>query len=128
MIIDVGNPQLSMHSIREVGGVDDVKNGTDLLKVNYYITKKKQLLTVSLYRHSLSYSLLLTHESLLINKKNREKIDKFKLVSCCQLLYLRNVLMIIHFSYFFFFCALLFLIFLNFFFFFFFLTFSRHSF
>lgn len=127
MIIDVGNPQLSMHSIREVGGVDDVKNGTDLLKVNYYITKKKQLLTVSLYRHSLSYSLLLTQESLLINKKNREKIDKFKLVSCCQLLYLRNVLMIIHLSYFFF-CALLFLIFLNFFFFFFFLTFSRHSF
>lgn len=30
---DVGNPQLSMHSIREIGGVDDVKNGTDLLKV-----------------------------------------------------------------------------------------------
>ncbi|CAO3643277.1 unnamed protein product [Cunninghamella echinulata] len=30
--IDVGNPQLSMHSIRETGGVDDVKNGIDLLK------------------------------------------------------------------------------------------------
>jgi aspartyl aminopeptidase len=30
--IDVGNPQLSMHSIRETAGVDDVKNGTDLLK------------------------------------------------------------------------------------------------
>ncbi|ORY92340.1 peptidase M18 [Syncephalastrum racemosum] len=33
--VDVGNPQLSMHSIREVGGVDDVKHGTDLLKVFY---------------------------------------------------------------------------------------------
>lgn len=32
-VLDVGNPQLSMHSIREIGGVDDVKNGTDLLKV-----------------------------------------------------------------------------------------------
>ncbi|GAA5806802.1 hypothetical protein MFLAVUS_000150 [Mucor flavus] len=30
--VDVGNPQLSMHSIRETSGVDDVKNGTDLLK------------------------------------------------------------------------------------------------
>ncbi|KAI9486845.1 MAG: peptidase M18 [Benjaminiella poitrasii] len=30
--IDVGNPQLSMHSIREIGGVDDVKNGIDLLQ------------------------------------------------------------------------------------------------
>ncbi|KAI7905247.1 peptidase M18 [Cokeromyces recurvatus] len=30
--IDIGNPQLSMHSIREVGGVDDVKNGIDLLQ------------------------------------------------------------------------------------------------
>ncbi|KAI8097377.1 peptidase M18 [Halteromyces radiatus] len=30
--IDVGNPQLSMHSIRETAGVDDVKNGIDLLK------------------------------------------------------------------------------------------------
>ncbi|KAI8971486.1 peptidase M18 [Mycotypha africana] len=30
--IDVGNPQLSMHSIREVGGVDDVKHGIHLLK------------------------------------------------------------------------------------------------
>lgn len=32
--IDVGNPQLSMHSIREVGGTDDVKHGIDLLKVS----------------------------------------------------------------------------------------------
>ncbi|KAI8372834.1 peptidase M18 [Radiomyces spectabilis] len=30
--IDVGNPQLSMHSIRETGGVDDVKNGISLLE------------------------------------------------------------------------------------------------
>ncbi|CAO3588100.1 unnamed protein product [Absidia cylindrospora] len=30
--IDVGNPQLSMHSIRETAGVDDVKNGIDLLQ------------------------------------------------------------------------------------------------
>ncbi|KAG1038880.1 hypothetical protein G6F46_007712 [Rhizopus delemar] len=30
--VDVGNPQLSMHSIRETGGVDDVKHGIDLLK------------------------------------------------------------------------------------------------
>jgi aspartyl aminopeptidase len=30
---DVGNPQLSMHSIRETGGADDVKNGIDLFKV-----------------------------------------------------------------------------------------------
>ncbi|KAI8880498.1 aspartyl aminopeptidase-like protein [Backusella circina FSU 941] len=30
--IDLGNPQLSMHSIREVSGTDDVKNGTDLIK------------------------------------------------------------------------------------------------
>lgn len=30
--IDVGNPQLSMHSIRETGGVDDVKHGIHLLK------------------------------------------------------------------------------------------------
>lgn len=34
-LLDVGNPQLSMHSIREIGGVDDVKNGTDLLKVKH---------------------------------------------------------------------------------------------
>lgn len=27
----MGNPQLSMHSIRETAGVDDVKNGIDLL-------------------------------------------------------------------------------------------------
>ncbi|CDH60153.1 aspartyl aminopeptidase [Lichtheimia corymbifera JMRC:FSU:9682] len=33
--VDVGNPQLSMHSIREVGGTDDVKHGIDLLKVFY---------------------------------------------------------------------------------------------
>ncbi|KAI7869496.1 peptidase M18 [Spinellus fusiger] len=32
--IDVGNPQLSMHSIREVGGADDVKNGIRLLEVS----------------------------------------------------------------------------------------------
>ncbi|KAI9313244.1 peptidase M18 [Dichotomocladium elegans] len=30
--IDVGNPQLSMHSIREIGGVDDVANGIRLLE------------------------------------------------------------------------------------------------
>ncbi|KAG0166283.1 hypothetical protein DFQ28_006501 [Apophysomyces sp. BC1034] len=30
--IDVGNPQLSMHSIREIGGVDDVGNGIMLLE------------------------------------------------------------------------------------------------
>ncbi|KAK4512411.1 uncharacterized protein ATC70_003111 [Mucor velutinosus] len=35
--IDVGNPQLSMHSIREIGGVDDVKNGTDLLKAFFQL-------------------------------------------------------------------------------------------
>lgn len=34
--VDIGNPQLSMHSIRETGGVDDVKHGTDLLKVHFY--------------------------------------------------------------------------------------------
>ncbi|KAI9315609.1 aspartyl aminopeptidase [Dichotomocladium elegans] len=33
--VDVGNPQLSMHSIREVGGTDDVKHGIDLLQVFY---------------------------------------------------------------------------------------------
>ncbi|KAI8976033.1 peptidase M18 [Pilobolus umbonatus] len=33
--IDVGNPQLSMHSIREISGVDDVKNGVDLLRAFY---------------------------------------------------------------------------------------------
>lgn len=33
-MIDVGNPQLSMHSIREVGGTDDVKHGIDLLKAS----------------------------------------------------------------------------------------------
>ncbi|CEI95696.1 Putative Aspartyl aminopeptidase [Rhizopus microsporus] len=30
--VDVGNPQLSMHSIREISGVDDVKHGINLLK------------------------------------------------------------------------------------------------
>ncbi|KAI8091166.1 peptidase M18 [Gilbertella persicaria] len=33
--VDIGNPQLSMHSIRETGGTDDVKHGIDLLKVFY---------------------------------------------------------------------------------------------
>ncbi|KAG0763378.1 hypothetical protein G6F57_008023 [Rhizopus arrhizus] len=33
--VDVGNPQLSMHSIRETGGTDDVKHGIDLLRVFY---------------------------------------------------------------------------------------------
>lgn len=32
LLLDVGNPQLSMHSIREISGVDDVKHGIDLLK------------------------------------------------------------------------------------------------
>ncbi|KAL0086539.1 peptidase M18 [Phycomyces blakesleeanus] len=31
--VDIGNPQLSMHSIREVGGTDDVKHGINLLQV-----------------------------------------------------------------------------------------------
>ncbi|KAI7866672.1 peptidase M18 [Spinellus fusiger] len=31
--VDIGNPQLSMHSIREVGGTDDVKHGIRLLQV-----------------------------------------------------------------------------------------------
>ncbi|KAI8880618.1 peptidase M18, aminopeptidase I [Backusella circina FSU 941] len=33
--IDIGNPQLSMHSIRETGGTDDVKHGIDLLRAFY---------------------------------------------------------------------------------------------
>ncbi|KAG2195825.1 hypothetical protein INT46_010850 [Mucor plumbeus] len=33
--VDIGNPQLSMHSIRETGGTDDVKHGIDLLRVFY---------------------------------------------------------------------------------------------
>jgi aspartyl aminopeptidase len=33
--VDVGNPQLSMHSIRETGGTDDVKHGIDLLRVSF---------------------------------------------------------------------------------------------
>ncbi|GAA5803977.1 peptidase M18 [Helicostylum pulchrum] len=33
--IDIGNPQLSMHSIREMGGTDDVGHGINLLRVKY---------------------------------------------------------------------------------------------
>ncbi|KAI8639221.1 peptidase M18 [Parasitella parasitica] len=33
--VDIGNPQLSMHSIRETGGTEDVKHGIDLLRVFY---------------------------------------------------------------------------------------------
>ncbi|CAO3607208.1 unnamed protein product [Cunninghamella blakesleeana] len=33
--VDIGNPQLSMHSIREQSGVDDVKHSIDLLTVFY---------------------------------------------------------------------------------------------
>ncbi|KAI9476156.1 MAG: peptidase M18 [Benjaminiella poitrasii] len=33
--VDIGNPQLSMHSIRETGGTDDVKHAIDLFKVFY---------------------------------------------------------------------------------------------
>ncbi|KAK4509495.1 uncharacterized protein ATC70_007847 [Mucor velutinosus] len=33
--VDIGNPQLSMHSIRETGGTDDVKHGIDLLRAFY---------------------------------------------------------------------------------------------
>lgn len=36
-VIDVGNPQLSMHSIRETGGTDDVKHGIDLLRVSVFL-------------------------------------------------------------------------------------------
>jgi aspartyl aminopeptidase len=35
---DIGNPQWSMHSIRETGGTDDVKHGIDLLRVNEMYT------------------------------------------------------------------------------------------
>lgn len=31
--VDVGNPQLSMHSIREMCGVDDIKHAVDLFEV-----------------------------------------------------------------------------------------------
>lgn len=31
--IDVGNPQLSMHSIRETAGVEDVKHAIELFEV-----------------------------------------------------------------------------------------------
>ncbi|KAI8991446.1 peptidase M18 [Mycotypha africana] len=33
--VDIGNPQLSMHSIRETGGTDDIKHAIDLFKVFY---------------------------------------------------------------------------------------------
>ncbi|ORX50471.1 peptidase M18, aminopeptidase I [Hesseltinella vesiculosa] len=33
--VDIGNPQLSMHSIRETSGVDDVKHGIDLLEAYF---------------------------------------------------------------------------------------------
>jgi aspartyl aminopeptidase len=36
--VDIGNPQLSMHSIRETGGTDDVAHGINLLRVS-----KKQI-------------------------------------------------------------------------------------
>lgn len=39
LMIDIGNPQLSMHSIRETGGTDDVKHGIDLFKVKVRQTK-----------------------------------------------------------------------------------------
>jgi len=35
IIIDVGNPQLSMHSIREVGGVNDVDHAINLFQAFY---------------------------------------------------------------------------------------------
>lgn len=35
MVLDIGNPQLSMHSIREMGGTDDVGHGINLLRVKY---------------------------------------------------------------------------------------------
>lgn len=50
--LDVGNPQLSMHSIREIGGVDDVKNGTDLLKVIF-------LMKNFLFVHLINYLMFL---------------------------------------------------------------------
>ncbi|RUS19471.1 aminopeptidase I zinc metalloprotease-domain-containing protein [Endogone sp. FLAS-F59071] len=34
--IDVGNPQLSMHSIREVGGTDDVGHAIKLFEVGSF--------------------------------------------------------------------------------------------
>jgi aspartyl aminopeptidase len=34
-VIDVDNPQLNMHSIRETGSMDDVEHGTDLLRVGF---------------------------------------------------------------------------------------------
>lgn len=33
--VDIGNPQLSMHSIRETGGTDDVAHGINLLRAFY---------------------------------------------------------------------------------------------
>jgi aspartyl aminopeptidase len=35
IVPDVGNPQLSMHSIREVGGTDDIPNAIKLFDVRY---------------------------------------------------------------------------------------------
>lgn len=32
--VDIGNPQLSMHSIRETSATEDVKHGIDLLRVS----------------------------------------------------------------------------------------------
>jgi aspartyl aminopeptidase len=36
-ILDVGNPQLSMHSIREVGGTEDIPNAIKLFDVREYL-------------------------------------------------------------------------------------------
>jgi aspartyl aminopeptidase len=34
-IVDVDNPQLNMHFIRETGNMDDVRHDTDLLRVSF---------------------------------------------------------------------------------------------
>lgn len=41
LAVDIGNPQLSMHSIRETGGTDDVKHGIDLLRVSVESIREK---------------------------------------------------------------------------------------